>query len=60
MVGLEPNSIVINDAYDCDRCSKPPGRKRGYPIEAAVRRGIENVIPVNGGHALCFVGRFDH
>ena len=57
VMGFEPDPVMIDDADDGDRNIEPPGRDGSNAVECPVGRGIENVIPLHGGHPGSFIRR---
>ena len=57
VVRLEPDAIGVDDAHDADRHPEHPRRHGGDPVERPIRRGVQDVIGVDGSDASVLSGR---
>ncbi len=48
MMGFEPDSICIDDTYNCNRSSEKASGYCGHTIKRAIRRGIKDGISADG------------
>ena len=54
---FEPDPVMVDDADDGDWDVEATRGNRGDPVERAVRRGIENSVPLDRRHTLRLVFR---